>query len=134
MLLQFRLLPHIITVKHLFILKWLLLFFVISFVLNEPFSSQSLLINERIKEYENLRCTNYAKDKSKFIASALSRSRRAIILDRAMIKNSDNDDFSLVTDPIKVKSAAIQHFQTIAGVPPPSTISDINDMSDRWRS
>ena len=39
---------------------------------------------QNIQYYETLRCDNYMLQKTKFIASALNRSKRSIILDRAM--------------------------------------------------
>src|SRR4051795_11099822 len=55
-----------------------------------------------IKEYEDNRCANYAVNKATFIASSLNRSRRAIVLNRAMYLNTNNE-LTLETDPIKVK-------------------------------
>src|SRR5436305_6981167 len=55
-----------------------------------------------IKEYEDNRCANYAVNKATFITSSLNRSKRAIILNRAMYTNANNETI-LETDPIKVK-------------------------------
>src|SRR5207237_3729526 len=62
---------------------------------------------ERIKYFEELRCTNFAKHKAAFIASALNRSKRSIILDRAMYVDK-NDNKILLTNPTGVKQATIK--------------------------
>src|SRR5581483_8041441 len=86
---------------------------------------------ERIKYYEDLRCTNFAEHKAAFIASALNRSKRSIILDRAMcVDEFDNE--KLLTDPTEVKLAAIEHFKTIAGAPP-SISYNINTIPSHWQ-
>ena len=86
-----------------------------------------------IKNYETLRNINYSKDKSAFIASSLNKSKRSIVLDRAMITSpSAPNDFTLVTDPDGVKQAANEHFRTIAGLPP-SDLPSLNDFPDVWR-
>src|SRR3954454_19430094 len=87
--------------------------------------------NELIKEYEKSRCANYAADKAAFIASSLNKTKRSIILDRAMNTHNINEH-TLETDPVKVKELANDHFKTIAGIPP-STPSTIDEMSDRWQ-
>ena len=87
---------------------------------------------ERIKYYEDLRCINFAEHKAAFIASALNRSKRSIILDRAMHVNDNNDEI-LITDPTEVKHVAINHFKTIAGLPP-SIHHNINTIPLHWQS
>jgi hypothetical protein len=84
-----------------------------------------------IKAYEDARCTNFATNKAAFIASSLNRSRCSIILDRAMVANDDRT-FTLVTDPIRIKEVANDHFRTIAGSPPATRIT-LDDMSEYWR-
>src|SRR3954463_8191112 len=47
--------------------------------------------NELIKEYEKSRCANYAANKAAFIASSLNKTKRSIILDRAMNTHNINE-------------------------------------------
>src|SRR5436189_4688135 len=70
---------------------------------------------ELIAEYEDERCANYAVDKAAFISSSLNRSKRSIVLDRAMSGSQNN--VTLETDPIKVEQLANDHFKSVAGVP-----------------
>src|SRR5438309_9024475 len=88
--------------------------------------------SERIKYYEDLRCTNFAEHKAAFIASALNRSKRSIILDRAMHVNDNNEEI-LLTNPTEVKEAAANHFKTIAGLPP-SIHHNIDTIPLHWQS
>src|SRR2546421_12963350 len=83
-----------------------------------------------IAEYEESRCADYAVNKAAFIASSLNKSKRSIVLDRAM--NVNNKETVLETAPHKVKTLANNHFRTVAGVPE-KTASTIDDMSDRWQ-
>src|SRR3954464_955725 len=84
-----------------------------------------------IKEYKDNRCANYAVNKVTFIASSLNRSKRAIVLNRAMFTNANNE-MILETDPVKVKELTNNHFCTIAGTPfktPPT----IKEMTEEWQ-
>ena len=45
---------------------------------------ESCLTMARIRLFEELRCENYATNKAAFIASALNRTKRSIVLDRAI--------------------------------------------------
>src|SRR4051794_32125659 len=84
-----------------------------------------------IKEYEDNRCANYAVNKATFIASSLNRSKRAIVLDRAMFTNANNETI-LETDPVKVKELTNNYFRTITGTPtkaPPT----IDEMTEEWQ-
>jgi hypothetical protein len=83
-------------------------------------------ITKRIEHFEQERCVNYASDKAAFISSALSRTKRSIVLDRAIIR-LPNGEYTLTTDPDSVKAEASKHFQMIAGAPPatPITIDNI---------
>src|SRR5277367_3279635 len=92
---------------------------------------ESKLKIERISMYEQLRCDNFVSHKSAFIASSLGRSRRFITLDRAMRVNADGSE-SLLVDPADVKAAAIDHFKTIAGLPP-SYAPDMSTFPLLWR-
>src|SRR3989440_4618957 len=83
-----------------------------------------------IAEYEESRCADYAVNKAAFIASSLNKSKRSIVLDRAM--NVNNKETVLETAPHKVKTLANNHFRTVAGVPI-KTAPTIDDMSDRWQ-
>src|SRR3954467_14618284 len=74
---------------------------------------ESQLKAVQIHSYEELRCTNFAEQKAAFISSALNRTKRCIVLDRAMSTNA-NEDECLITDPKEVKKATIKHFRTIA--------------------
>ena len=85
-----------------------------------------------IKQYEEQRCSNFAVDKAAFIASSLNRTKRSIVLDRAMSINDAGQEVLLTNEP-QVKVATISHFQTIAGLPL-EEIPNIDDMNDRWRS
>src|SRR6185312_577269 len=71
-------------------------------------------IANNIKHFEELRCSNFAEDKSRFIASALNRTKRSIVLDRAMSTNSDGFP-TLLTDKEDIFKEVNNHFQTIAG-------------------
>src|SRR3989440_457158 len=84
-----------------------------------------------IAEYEENRCADYAVNKAAFIASLLNKSKRSIILDRAMNVNKNNKTV-LETASHKVKTLANHHFRTIAGVPL-KPVPTIDDMSDRWQ-
>ena len=84
-----------------------------------------------IKEYEEDRCANYAVNKAAFIASSLNKSKRSIVLNRAMNINNNNETV-LETAPHKVKELANNHFRTIAGSPLTNTPS-IEEMTDRWQ-
>ena len=84
-----------------------------------------------IAEYEESRCADYAVNKAAFIASSLNKSKRSIILDRAMDVNNNNETV-LEIAPHKVKTLANNHFRTIAGVPSKPALT-IDDMSDRWQ-
>src|SRR3954451_1207580 len=84
-----------------------------------------------IKEYEDNRCANYAVNKAAFIASSLNRSKRAIVLDRAMHTNANNE-LTLETDPIKVKEITNNHFCTIAGTPTKAPLI-IEEMTEEWQ-
>src|SRR3989440_1738393 len=84
-----------------------------------------------IAEYEESRCADYAVNKAAFIASSLNKSKRSIILNRAMNVNNNNETV-LETALHKVKTLANNHFRTIAGVPS-QPAPTINDMSDRWQ-
>jgi hypothetical protein len=87
--------------------------------------------HELISRFENERCSNYAMNKAAFISSSLNRSKRSIILDRAM--TGSDSDATLETDPIKVKHLAKEHFRTIAGIPPPQSPS-LHNMPDNWQT
>jgi len=93
-------------------------------------TKENIIKTERIKFYENLRCTNFAEHKAAFIASALNRSKRCIVLDRAMGLNEEGAEI-LLTEPSLVKSAAINHFKTIAGSPPPTTFT-VDNIPSNW--
>src|SRR3989440_1965283 len=82
-----------------------------------------------IAEYEDEHCANYAADKLAFISSSLNRSKRSIVLDRAMSGSQNN--VKLETDPVKVKQLANDHFRSVAGVPS-TTPPTLDEMSDSW--
>src|SRR5436305_10162356 len=44
-----------------------------------------------IAEYEESRCADYAINKAAFIASSLNKSKRSVILNRAMNTNNNNE-------------------------------------------
>src|SRR4051812_571959 len=84
-----------------------------------------------IQEYDSNRYANYAVNKATFIASSLNRSKRAIVLNRAMHTNANNETI-LKTDPIKVKELTNNHFHTIAGTPT-KTPPIIEEMTEEWQ-
>src|SRR5436305_9129675 len=84
-----------------------------------------------IKEYEEDRCANYTVNKAAFIAFSLNKSKRSIVLDRAMNINNNNATV-LETALHKVKELANNYFRTIAGSPLTNT-SSIEEMTDRWQ-
>src|SRR3954452_22245723 len=59
-----------------------------------------------IAEYEESRCADYAVNKATFIASSLNKSKRSIILDRAMNVNNNNETV-LETASYKVKTITL---------------------------
>ncbi|GBB86432.1 hypothetical protein RclHR1_12880002 [Rhizophagus clarus] len=84
-----------------------------------------------IKAHLESRDQNFDTDISSFINSALSRSRRRIVLDRVFIDHPTTPQ--LLTDPKDVSVATINHFQNavpIKSTPP----SHISALPDRWRS
>src|SRR4051812_32387054 len=84
-----------------------------------------------VKAYANTRCTNFAVNKAAFIASSLSRTRRSIILDRVMSQDSSGQ-MSLVTNPLKIKTIANKHYQTIASSPPTREFT-LQNMTAFWQ-
>jgi hypothetical protein len=92
---------------------------------------ESQLMAARIHSYEQIRCSNFADHKATFISSTLNRSKRAIILDRAMITNNKGEQI-LVVDPEGVKAATNLHFKTIAGSAS-SVIHTLDSMNHRCR-
>jgi hypothetical protein len=91
---------------------------------------ESQLKATRIRSYKQIRCSNFANHKATFISSALNRSKRAIILDRAMITNNEGEQI-LIVDPDNVKTATNLHFKTIAGSAP-SIIHTLDSMNHKW--
>src|SRR5277367_3459118 len=86
---------------------------------------------ERIAMFEQLRCDNFADKKSAFISSSLGRSRRFITLDKAMRVRPDGSE-QLVVDPNGVKSLAITHYKTVAGLPP-VFVPDVSSFPSLWK-
>ncbi|GET00061.1 hypothetical protein GLOIN_2v1770668 [Rhizophagus clarus] len=84
-----------------------------------------------IKSHIESRDHNFDTDISSFINSALSRSRRRIILDRIFIDHPTAPQ--LLTDPKNISDAVVDHFQntiTIKSTPPAHILA----LPDRWRS
>ncbi|GBB86990.1 hypothetical protein RclHR1_13440008 [Rhizophagus clarus] len=84
-----------------------------------------------IKAHLASRDQNFDTDISSFINSALSRSRRRIVLDRVFIDHPTTSQ--LLTDPQDISDAVINHFQNavpIKSSPP----SHITALPDRWCS
>ncbi|EXX52841.1 hypothetical protein RirG_249440 [Rhizophagus irregularis DAOM 197198w] len=72
---------------------------------------------------------NFTNDISTFIESALSRTRRRIILDRVFIDHPTHS--TLLTSPDAIDQEVIEHFQNfvpITSTPP----SSIQDLPERW--
>src|SRR3954449_6786020 len=86
----------------------------------------------RIRSYEEIRCTNFAEHKAAFISSALNRTKRCIVLDRAMSTDINGTE-CLLTDPRQVKEAVIKHYKTFAGSPPSITNTRAS-MNNRWNN
>ena len=93
---------------------------------------ESRIQRQRIELFEQIRCENFLAKKSSFIASALNRSKRSIVLDRAMGLAPDGSD-TLITDPRLVKHLANEHYQKIAGSPP-SIIHTLQSLPGDWQS
>ncbi|GES94400.1 hypothetical protein GLOIN_2v1770668 [Rhizophagus clarus] len=84
-----------------------------------------------IKTFIDSRDSNFDTDISSFINSALSRSRRRIVLDRVFINHPTTP--RLLTNPKDISDAVVNHFQNavpIKSAPP----SHISALPDRWRS
>ncbi|EXX73045.1 hypothetical protein RirG_063730 [Rhizophagus irregularis DAOM 197198w] len=72
---------------------------------------------------------NFTNDISTFIESALSRTRRRIVLDRVIIDHPTRP--TLLTSPDAIDQEVIEHFQNfvpITSTPP----SSIQDLPERW--
>ncbi|GBC05969.1 hypothetical protein RclHR1_06530009 [Rhizophagus clarus] len=84
-----------------------------------------------IKSYIEKRDLNFDTDISSFINSALSRSRRKIVLDRVFIDHPSAP--RLLTDPLDISDAVVTHFQNAVSIKstPPLHLSAL---PDRWRS
>ncbi|GBB86208.1 hypothetical protein RclHR1_12650001 [Rhizophagus clarus] len=84
-----------------------------------------------IKAHLASRDQNFDTDISSFINSALSRSRRRIVLHRVFIDHPTTPQ--LLTDPQDISDAMVNHFQNAVPIKssPPSHISAL---PDRWRS
>ncbi|GBB94538.1 hypothetical protein RclHR1_23770003 [Rhizophagus clarus] len=84
-----------------------------------------------IKAHLASRDQNFDTDISSFISSALSRSRRRIVLDRVFIDHPTTPQ--LLTDPKDISDAVVNHFQNAVPIKssPPSHLSAL---PDRWRS
>ncbi|GBB91144.1 hypothetical protein RclHR1_01830003 [Rhizophagus clarus] len=95
------------------------------------------LLKEKEFQYSSIKAhlesqnQKFDTDISSFINSALSRSRRQIVLDRVFIDHSTSPQ--LLTDPADVSAAVTDHFQHAVPIKsnPPSHISAL---PDRWRS
>ncbi|GBB88007.1 hypothetical protein RclHR1_14510004 [Rhizophagus clarus] len=84
-----------------------------------------------IKAHLASRDQNFDTDISSFINSALSRSRRRIVLDHVFIDHPTTPQ--LLTDPKNISDAVVNHFQNAVPIKssPPSHISAL---PKRWRS
>ncbi|GBB94228.1 hypothetical protein RclHR1_23140002 [Rhizophagus clarus] len=83
-----------------------------------------------IKSHIEKRDLNFDTDISSFINSALSRSRRRIVLDRVFIDHPTAP--RLLTDPLDISEAVVNHFQHMVPIKstPPLHISAL---PDRWQ-
>ncbi|CAB4421325.1 unnamed protein product [Rhizophagus irregularis] len=94
-----------------------------------------LLLKERefqtssIQAKIDARNDNFTNDVSAFIESALSRTRRRIVLDRVFVDHSTRP--TLLTSPDAIDKEVIDHFQNFVPITssPPSSI---RDLPDRW--
>ncbi|GBB93505.1 hypothetical protein RclHR1_21820005 [Rhizophagus clarus] len=84
-----------------------------------------------IKDHLESRDQNFDTDISSFINSALSRSRRHIMLDRVFIDHPTTPQ--LLTDPKDVSVAVTNHFQHVVPIRS-SSPTLISALPDRWRS
>ena len=72
--------------------------------------------NDSIKDFLQQRCENYSHNQKLMIDSVLNRSRKTIILDRIIVRSSDNsNNTTLITDPEAILHHTNLHFQTVAG-------------------
>jgi len=69
---------------------------------------------DNIKKFVVQRCMDYKNNEKQMINSILDINRKRIVLDRVLIENQDNSTY-LLTDPLEIKQAAIDHFQHAAG-------------------
>ncbi len=83
---------------------------------------------QQVKYYTEQRCTNYTKNQAAFIASALERRKRTIILDRIAVQRGSHT--VLLTEEEDVKKETNRHFQTAARIP--STLPP--QIPERWIS
>jgi len=95
-------------------------------------SHTQLITRKLITQFENRRCDNFEFRKSDFITSALNRSKRSIVLDRAMKILPDGSEY-LATDAEEVKQLAAAHFKTIAGLPP-ANVPLLDDFPEVWKT
>ncbi|CAB4446324.1 unnamed protein product [Rhizophagus irregularis] len=94
-----------------------------------------LLLKERefqtssIQAKIDARNDNFTNDVSAFIESALSRTRRRIVLDRVFVDHPTRP--TLLTSPDAIDKEVIDHFQNFVPInsSPPSSI---RDLPDRW--
>ncbi|CAB4443464.1 unnamed protein product [Rhizophagus irregularis] len=94
-----------------------------------------LLLKERefqtssIQAKIDARNDNFTNDVSAFIESALSRTRRRIVLDRVFVDHPTR--LTLLTSPDDIDKEVIDHFQNFVPITssPPSSI---RDLPDRW--
>ncbi|EXX58057.1 hypothetical protein RirG_201400 [Rhizophagus irregularis DAOM 197198w] len=96
-----------------------------------PITLPPLLRDARIDNFAKIdaRNDNFTNDISTFIESALSRTRRRIILDCIFIDHPTHP--TLLTSPDAIDQEVIDHFQNfvpITSTPP----SSIQDLPDRW--
>jgi len=88
---------------------------------NELYNTMSIVNTKHQQQYKDYtmktfiekRCDDYRNDKHAMLTSALSRSRRTIVLDRIVINQAQGP--ILITEGDKIAIHVNNHFQTIAG-------------------
>ena len=61
---------------------------------------QTGLKKEKIAEYVQQRCDNYAENKTKMIDSIINRRKQTITIDKVIeIVDKESEDINLITDP-----------------------------------
>ncbi|GET64215.1 RNA-directed DNA polymerase from mobile element jockey-like [Rhizophagus irregularis DAOM 181602=DAOM 197198] len=85
---------------------------------------------DSIDYYTALRDEHFSMSPGSFISSALSVEHRSIVLDRVLVVIDSKP--TLLTEPLDIKQAAIEHFQSVV-TPPLVQYSSTNSFPPRWQ-